>query len=332
MPLNIDTSRALRTPDQLVALVRSVLDARPEDESRAVEWKSHFDDVTSPEASFVIARAILGLANRPVNVARSAFDGVGYVLVGVEPGSLHGQGVPDSAELHNAIRRYAGNSTALWDPRSIEVDGQQVLVVTVEAPRSGDRIALLNKSYQPSGRKPLVEEGTIFVRQPGATNRATRLDVEMLQDRLLEGTEVQAEAARRAERDHRLRELVGEVVGAATRWANAAEVLIMATSSDKWTQKDWIEWVNTDSGKAMAIDAQNMEDRTRSIRLLTDDPVLLAPLAQAKEVMKDGAVFEGLHASGSDSGESRALAYGRLKALRALFSQLEEAAAASLSH
>lgn len=331
VPLNIDSSRALRTPDQLTALIRSVLAALPGDESRSIEWKSHFDDVTSTEASFTIARAILGLANRPVNAARSAFDGVGYVLIGVEPGALHGQEVPDSAELHNAIRRYAGNSAVVWDPRSVNVDDKLVLVVTVEAPRAGDRIALLNKGYQPTGRRPLVEEGTVFVRQPGATERATRLDLEMLQDRLLEGTEVQAEAARRADRDQRLRELVGDVVGAATRWASAAEILIMATSSDRWTSRDWGEWVNSDSGRAMAMNAQAMEDRARDIRLLTDEPALLEPLTNAKEVMKDGAVFEGLHASGGSSSDVRARAYSRLRTLKSLFAQLEEAASASLS-
>lgn len=331
MPLNVDTSRALRTPEQLALLVRSVYAARPEDENRAVEWKSRFDDMTTPEASFTVARAILGLANRPVDVARTSFEGVGYVLVGVEPGVIHGQEVPDSAELINAIRRYAGNSTATWDPRSIEVDGQRVLVVTVEAPRSGDRIALLNKSYQPPGRRQLIEEGTIFVRQPGATERASRLELEMLQDRLLEGTEVQAEAARRADRDHRLRLLIGDVVGAATRWAKTAEILILSTSGDRWTQRDWVEWASSDSGREMGVNAQAMEDHARSIRLLTDDPIFLTPLAGAKEVMSDGAVFDGLHGAGPSSAESRTQAYARLRAVRTLFSDLEEAAASALS-
>lgn len=50
MPLDVDTSRALRTPEQLALLVRSEHAARPEDENRAVEWKSRFDDMTTPEA------------------------------------------------------------------------------------------------------------------------------------------------------------------------------------------------------------------------------------------------------------------------------------------
>ncbi|MGI5516114.1 hypothetical protein [Streptomyces sp. CA-106131] len=48
------------------------------------------------------------MANRPVSVAAAAFEGVGYVVIGAEPGALNGQLVPDSAELVNALRRYTG--------------------------------------------------------------------------------------------------------------------------------------------------------------------------------------------------------------------------------
>lgn len=71
--LTIDTSRALRTPDQVLSLIRVVYEAAPEDESRAIEWKSGYADLTSTEASFAIGRAILGLANRPVAVAAASF-------------------------------------------------------------------------------------------------------------------------------------------------------------------------------------------------------------------------------------------------------------------
>ena len=142
---------------------------------------------------------------------------------------------------------------------------------------------------------------------------------------------MQAEAARRAGRDHRLRLLIGDVVGAATRWANTAEILILSTSGDRWTKRDWVEWASRDSGREMGANAQAMEDHARSIRLLTDDPIFLTPLAKAKEVIGDGAVFEGLHDAGPSSGESRSQAYARLRAVRTLFSDLEQAAASALS-
>ncbi|MBP1054552.1 hypothetical protein J6397_30910 [Rhodococcus qingshengii] len=64
MALTIDNSRALRTPAQLLALAQAVHEASPEDESRCIEWKSAYDDITSASASFAVGRAILGLANR----------------------------------------------------------------------------------------------------------------------------------------------------------------------------------------------------------------------------------------------------------------------------
>ncbi|MFK3672331.1 hypothetical protein ACI2IX_19365 [Leifsonia aquatica] len=138
MTFQIDSSRALRTHDQLVELVelvRAIASAAPEDESRAVEWKSSYKDLTAPDALFAIARAILGMANRPVTVAAAAFEGVGHVVVGAEPGRLVNQVAPDSAELLNALRRYTGHGAPLWDARSVLVNEVSVVVVTVEPPR-----------------------------------------------------------------------------------------------------------------------------------------------------------------------------------------------------
>lgn len=147
--LKIELSSALRPSDQVLSLVRAVYDAAPEDETRAVEWKSGYADLTSQEASFAISRAILGLANRPVAVAAASLEGVGYVLVGVEPGAMNGQPVPDSAELLNAVHRYTGHRWPHWDARTLVLNDVSVLVVVVEPPRKGDRIASLQKAYQP---------------------------------------------------------------------------------------------------------------------------------------------------------------------------------------
>jgi hypothetical protein len=248
----IDSSRALRTHDQLVDLVCAVLSASPNDESRAVEWKSGYDKLTDNEASFAISRAILGMANRPVSVAAAAFEGVGYVVVGAEPGMLRGQAVPDSAELVNALRRYTGHSFPLWDPRTVTVDAVDVLVITVEPPRDGDRIALLQKEYQLHGPKArLVPEGTIFVRRPGSSERASRIELEMLQDRLIAGL-AGHEATVKAGRNDQIRRLVNAAVSAAHRWANTMEVITMATAGGQGRKFDWVEWMNLDAGKQMA--------------------------------------------------------------------------------
>lgn len=330
MPLQLDMSRAFRTHDQLASLVGAVLVAAVEDESRAIEWKANYEDLTSSEASFAIARAILGMANRPVSVAQTAFEGVGYLLVGVEPTALVGQVVPDSAELLNAVRRYTGHGWPLWDPRSVTVDGKNVLIITIDPPRAGDRFALLQKSYQPR-RGQLVPEGTVFVRQPGATERASRADLEMLQDRLLDGVAAEAKVSRAAERDREARTLVAELVHAGSQWADCMRTLIVMTTNRHWYQSDWIEWVNTDSGRKLAENAQTVQQNARKLYLLTHDVALTEPLRAAQSLMKDETNWTTIFGERASRPNERAVTYRRLYEVTAAFKRLEESAVALLS-
>ena len=320
--LDIDPTRAARSLQQVRSLVRAVYGAAPEDESRAIEWKSNYADLTSTEASFAIGRAILGLANRPVTVAAASFEGVGYVLVGVEPGLLIGQQVPDSAELLNAVHRYTGHGWPHWDARTVDVDDVSVLVITVEPPRGGDRIALLHKSYQ-GQRGQQVQEGTIFVRQPGATERASRTEIEMLQDRLLSGSDTEGAASRESLRRAELRETVSDLVQAGNSWSEIMEILIISTASGQWKQRDWVEWANSDSGRAMTANVQLFDRSVRRLRLTSGEERLVLPAQAAQASMKKGEVFDVLHSGGS-TGEGRVLAYRELNTLRAALLTLEQ--------
>lgn len=323
MSFQIDSSRSLRAHDQLVELVRAVLAASPNDESRSVEWKSSYDEITGSSASFAISRAILGLANRPVSVAATAFEGVGYIVVGAEPGTLHGQSVPDSAELVNALRRYTGHSFPIWDPRTVAVDDVDVLVITVEPPHDGDRIVLLQNDYQPP-KDRLIPEGTIFIRRPGASERASRLELEMLQDRLIAGL-AGPDAALRAGRNDRIRALVSAAVSAAQRWADTMEVITIATASGQGQKFDWIEWMNIDSGKQMVADAQTVKDSTRELRLLVKDAALLEPLAVAFKAFTSPEAFDGVHRSPSTE-EARTTAYRQINLIKRAWATVETAA------
>lgn len=329
MVFDIDTSRALRAPDQVLSLVRAVFEAAPEDETRAVEWKSGYADLTSPEASFAIGRAILGLANRPVTVAAASFEGAGYVLVGVEPGSLSGQRVPDSAELLNAVHRYTGQGWPYWDARTLMVDDVSVLIVTVEPPREGDRIALLHKGYQPV-KGPMVPEGTIFVRQPGATERASRTELEMLQDRLVSGSEANGAASRQAAKMAELREIVTDLVEAGNFWADTMQILVLSTASGEWRQSDWIEWVNTDSGRGMAQNARSVDRNIRKLRLRTDDESLIMPALEVQQRVKNDDAFKVIHAAATSAIDDRAPAYREINAIKSALANLERNAIALL--
>lgn len=330
MVLSLDTSRALRTPAQVLALMQAVYEAAPEDESRSIEWKSAYPDLTSTEASFAISRAILGLANRPVAVAATSFEGVGYVLVGVEPRSLEGQQVPDSAELLNAIHRYTGHGWPYWDARTHTFNAATVLVVTVEPPRDGDRIALLQKSYQPA-KGPLVSEGTIFVRRSGATERASRAELEMLQDRLLRGSEAEAAALREATRKSELREIVTDLVQAGNWWADTMQILVTSTAGGEWKQRDWIEWVDTDSGREMTQNAQSVDRNIRKLRLHTGEDSLVLPALEAQQRIRGGKAFAVLHSDGRSSEDDRVSAYREINAIKSSLAKFELAAISLLT-
>ena len=270
------------------------------------------------------------MANRPVTVAAAAFEGVGYVIVGAEPGALKGQKVPDSAELVNALRRYTGHGFPLWDPRTVSVDGVDVLVITVEPPRDGDRIAILQKDYQaPQPKERQVPEGTVFVRRPGATERASRVELEMLQDRLISGLNGQ-EAALEAGRNEQVRRLVASAVSAAHRWADAWEVIVMSMTGGRWEQRDWIEWTTTDSGKQMVIDSQTIKDASRELRLLVNDPHSLEPLSVALDEFTSPEGFDGIHKD-AKAAESRVAAYRHIRDVKRAWTAVETAAVEMLA-
>lgn len=328
VPLAIDATHALRTMEQLEQLIRAVYTADNADESRAIEWKSGFHPITSTEASFMIAKTILGFANRPVPVATKDFEGVAYMLIGVEPGALHGQEVPDSAELLNAVRRYTGSGmTPVWDPRTIEVDGRIILVITVEAPRPGDRIALLRKAFQPT-KGPLITEGTIFVRQPGATERATREDIEMLQDRLLDGAASNSLAIRELEQRREVLLWTAELIEAGTTWTQTMETLVISSAGRPWRSSDWAEWTTTDSGREQLAAVKTLHRNARKIRFFCKDPALRAAVDEAEATFdstKNPKVFDVLHTPG-DNPEGRREAYVQLHRIRAALAAVQAAA------
>lgn len=320
MVLRIDSSRALRTHDQLAHLVDAILSADSSDESRSVEWKSQYADLLATESSFAIGRAVLGMANRPVAIARAHFEGVGYVVVGAEPGRLQGQAVPDSAMVTNSIGRYAGSGWPLWDSRTVSLQGHQILVITVESPRPGDRIALLQKSFQPA-RGPEVPEGTIFVRQAGLTDRARKRDIELLEERLLAGGVAHAELARGQDRDRQLRALIAEMVHAIHQWAATMEALVIMTGVDAWGRKSLLDWGTSTPASTSADAMQLAKLNISKIRLETTDPRLIGLVTVAEQAI-EAMSFTGLFGPGPSTQEARAGAYAHIRAVKGAFDEI----------
>lgn len=178
MALAIDTTRALRGMNDLRRLVEAIVAGTEHDEADWLEWKSVLD-LSAKEGCFAIARTVLGLANRPPERANLMCEGLGYLVVGAEPGSLLGITSVDPATTSQLIEPYLGGADGpRWTPTSVDVGGKTVLVVTVEAPNPGDRIFTLRREHGKS------LNGAVFVRKHGRTVPADAADMDALQRRL----------------------------------------------------------------------------------------------------------------------------------------------------
>ncbi len=177
--LAVDTTSALRGTTDLRRLVEAIVAAADHDEADWIEWKSNLD-LTTKDGCFSIARTVLGMANRLTERAALTCEGLGYVVVGAEPGSLEGVASVDPAHLDQLIDPYLGGADGpRWTPTYVGTGGKAVLVVTVEAPRSGDPIFTLRRQFDRS------MSGTVFVRKQGRTVQADAADMDGLQRRLI---------------------------------------------------------------------------------------------------------------------------------------------------
>ncbi|WP_241474153.1 hypothetical protein [Mycolicibacterium neoaurum] len=182
---DIDTTRALRTDDELLRLVAAIHGSTPGTQERNwLEWKNSLD-LTKAAGKFAVAKAVLGFANRSVGQAQLACEGVAYMVVGVEPGAAAGVGGVDHAELGQAIKTYVDR--ARWTPFYVPFDGVTVLVIVIEAPRLGDPIHTLQKTYN-DGVKYSAAAGAVFHRGTAQTEPAGTGEIDMLGQRLVEGT------------------------------------------------------------------------------------------------------------------------------------------------
>jgi hypothetical protein len=146
MTLKISTARALRSYEDLRDLVRAAAGATAKDESEWIEWKSELD-LGAKETSFMLARTIIGMANRRVDEAARYAEGFGYILVGVEPGNRCGIEAVDLADLDARIEPYLGPEGPRWTARYDTIDGPPVLIIIVDPPRNGHPIYSLHKEF-----------------------------------------------------------------------------------------------------------------------------------------------------------------------------------------
>lgn len=188
----IDATKPFRSAPRLVELVRFVLATSQDNETDWIEWKCGLD-LSKPAGRFSVAKQILGFANRDPRQAARHAAGCAFMVLGAEPGRLAGQEAMDPSKVEAGVRSYIGTDGPAWLPQTINVDGADVVVITVEPPQWGDSIHTLRKEYRAkdgSGAK----DGEVFVRRAGGTHPATSEEMRVLQMRLLnraaEGLEV----------------------------------------------------------------------------------------------------------------------------------------------
>jgi hypothetical protein len=175
--------RAVRGLAARQALVQAVRDGGlVTTETDWIEWKSQANLADPRSRMDHVIRHVLGFANRDPDRAARISEGCAYLLLGVEPGAVTGVEQIDPAILDEWTRPYLG-SELRWDPDYVELDGKVVLVITVEAPRWGDPLYPLRKAFD------RYADGTIFVRRPGKTDRASSREIDQLSARAARGAQ-----------------------------------------------------------------------------------------------------------------------------------------------
>lgn len=178
MALPIDISRAARSLAARRALIEAVRDApASEQETHWLEWKGQLD-LTARATHAVLAKAVLGFANRDPDRAQLTMGGTAYLLVGVAPDTFPGVQPVDMARLEPQVVRYAGTGPQ-WSGDYVEVDGKTVLVLVVDAPEWGQDPWPAQKTFQPNLGKGF-DAGDLFVRQAARTEKAGPADIEIL--------------------------------------------------------------------------------------------------------------------------------------------------------
>jgi hypothetical protein len=199
MGLEIDDQEPALSPATRRLLVEAVAHAPVgESEPPWLEWKGRISSLESWAPR--IAIYILGFANRPVHWAQRYVSGWAYLILGVEPGTVHGVTPADTADLQKWVAPYVGPKGPQWDPFFVDVSNGTVLVIAVPPPRQGDPAYPVRKSFQgPVGGKQFsIRDGDFYVRVGSETRPARSAEWDMLEARKATAPAMAASIANRS--------------------------------------------------------------------------------------------------------------------------------------
>lgn len=163
----IDTSRAPLGVLAAQTLVSTVAEQGDLAERHYLELKSTLDLSTKKDKE-KIAKFILGAANRLPDVAATAFEGYGVMIIGVAHKSITGIPPVEMMEISKVIQQYVGAAGPRWDIVWVPIDGtdNQVLVVLVDPPRMGQG------PFPCRSNGESLSDGRIYIRADGETREA----------------------------------------------------------------------------------------------------------------------------------------------------------------
>lgn len=180
MTLDLDTRRRPWRPSDWQDVVDAIVQADDEDENDWIEWKSAVD-LGIAEGRFTAARELLGFANRDPGRSAANLEGHALLVIGAEPGTVHGTARLDGAVLQQALEPYLGSDGPAWEHHYVTAASKSVLIICVRPPAAGDPIYTLRKAYNNN------EEGAVFIRRGSKIERPSSDEWSMLQRRLLGG-------------------------------------------------------------------------------------------------------------------------------------------------
>ncbi|WP_347978677.1 hypothetical protein [Microbacterium sp. ProA8] len=107
-------------------------------------------------------------------------------------------------------------------------------------------------------------------------------------------SKAQADATRREDRRRDARALIASLVEAGTQWASMNETLVPSYYKAATDKAFWLEWPDTDSGKALREHALTIGRTAGELRLILSDDVLLDRISAAQALMTDGSAMQAL--------------------------------------
>lgn len=171
----LDTTRAPRGVRAAQSLVAAVAEHGDLAERHYLELKSTLDLSTKKDKE-KIAKFILGAANRLPDVAASALEGYGVMMIGVAKGAITGIPPVEMMEISKVIDRYLGAAGPRWDVVWVPVknSSHQVLVIVVDPPQVGQG------PFPCRATGESLTDGRIYLRADGETREAKSDELDLL--------------------------------------------------------------------------------------------------------------------------------------------------------